>query len=146
MRAQALVLSLTLAATIAASPGDQAKDDLKQLQGDWTITSMEEGATKVPDDILKGMAIQIKDDGFTVKEKDRVSVEFRFKLDPSKTPRAVDFTYLTGLDKGRTVLGIYRLAGDTVTFCVSEPGKERPKDFTRAADTMQNLVVVKRKK
>jgi uncharacterized protein (TIGR03067 family) len=38
-----------------------------------------------------------------------------YKLDPSKNPKEIDIT-----EKGKTVLGIYAIDGDTLTICVSE--------------------------
>jgi uncharacterized protein (TIGR03067 family) len=140
----ALTLTLTLAAV--ATAGDDGKKDLAQFQGDWTVAVMEEHGKKAPDDEIKDKRVQIKDDKLTVLEKDKVVLEFRFKLDAAKKPRAIDFTYLTGEDKGTTELGIYEFDGDTVKFCVNEKGKERPKEFTTRPDNELNLVVLKRKK
>ena len=54
--------------------------------------------------------------------------------------------WATGSDKGQTELGIYQFDGDTVKLCINEKGKDRPKEFTTAADNQQNLVVLKRQK
>ena len=159
MRAQVLAaLSLTLTVAIAALAGrDEPKavqekgtvviqDDLKQLQGNWTIAVMEEGGQKAPDDLLKDMSVLVKDDKLSVQEKDKVILEFKLKLDSSKTPKAIDFSHILGADKGQTELGIYVFDGDTVKFCINEKGKERPKEFSTAPTNKQNLVVLKRKK
>src|SRR5436309_2052193 len=55
----ALALTLTAAAVTA---GDAAKDDLKRLQGDWTVTVMEEGGKNAPEEVRKGMLVRIKDE------------------------------------------------------------------------------------
>src|SRR2546423_689684 len=147
MRALTLgALTVALALAAAATAGDDAKKDLTQLQGDWTVAVMEEKGKKAPDEVIKEMAVQVKDDKLVVLEKGKAILEFRVKLDAAKKPRAVDFTYLTGEDKGTTELGMYQLEGDTVKFCVNEKGKERPRDFTTGADNELNVVVLKRKK
>ncbi len=102
MRAQALAaLSLTLTVAVAALAGrDEPKavqgkgtvvvqDDLKQLQGSWAIAVMEEGGQNAPDDLLKDMSVLVKEDKLSVQEKDKVILEFKVKLDPSKTPKAI---------------------------------------------------------
>ncbi len=149
---------MTLTVAVAALAGrDEPKavqgkgtvvvqDDLKQLQGSWAIAVMEEGGQNAPDDLLKDMSVLVKEDKLSVQEKDKVILEFKVKLDPSKTPKAIDFTHILGADKGQTELGIYAFDGDSVRFCINEKGKERPKEFATAATNKQNLVVLKRKK
>ena len=38
------------------------------------------------------------------------------KLDPSKKPKAIDITQLSG--KGETIPGIYSIDGDTLKICM----------------------------
>ena len=48
--------------------------------------------------------------------------------------------------KGKTALGIYELEGDTLKLCYSQPGKDRPKEFTAAKGSGQAMSVWKRDK
>ncbi len=138
-------LAVALAVSITRA-GDEARKDLEQMQGTWTITLMEEKGEKVPDAVIKEMSAEIKGDKLSISEKGKVVIELQFQLDPARKPREVDFTYLAGEDKGKKELGIYEIEGDTVKFCVNEGAKDRPKEFKTAKDTNLNLVVFKRKK
>jgi uncharacterized protein (TIGR03067 family) len=52
--------------------------------------------------------------------------EANFTLDPSKKPKAIDVTPLTGKDSGRALLGIYSIEGDTLKICVAT-GRRTPR-------------------
>jgi uncharacterized protein (TIGR03067 family) len=65
-----------------------------------------------------------------------------YKLDPSKNPKTIDITIGSGSEKGRTLLGIYALEGDTLTICVNE--RFRPTELKDGPGT--DLIVLKREK
>ncbi|MCI0462173.1 MAG: TIGR03067 domain-containing protein [Gemmataceae bacterium] len=139
----ALAVALIVSATYA---GDDAKKDLEKVQGAWVVTLMEEMGKKAPNEVIKGLGAQIKGDRLTLSEQGKVIMDFEIKLDPAQKPKAVDFTYLAGEDKGKKELGIYEIEGDTLKLCVNDGGKDRPKEFKTAADNTLNLVILKRKK
>ncbi len=55
--------------------------------------------------------------------------EGKFTLDLTKKPWRMDALVTRGSDKGQTYLGIFALEGDTLKWCVSTPGGERPTKF-----------------
>ena len=77
-------------------------------------------------------------------------IQGTFKVDPSKKPKEIDMKITedeTGKHKGKTAQGIYALDGDTLKWCVAEPGTtERPKEFAAPADTKLMFITLKREK
>jgi len=70
--------------------------------------------------------------------------EFIYRLDPSKTPKALD---LCPTDSAKTLLGIYHLDGDDLKICFCQRGKqERPATFANywKPESYTCLIVLKR--
>ena len=97
-------------------------------------------------DFMKGLSVTVKGDVMSVQEKGQPIVAFKLKLDASKTPKTIDFTYEDGQDKGKSELGIYKLENATFTFCVNDIGKERPSAFATKEKTTISLVVLQKAK
>src|SRR6266850_4319083 len=129
--------------------GGDAKKDLEMMQGKWTVQSIKESDGKGPtDDFLKDIEVIVKDDSMKIllTAKKETLDAFKMKLDPTKKPKAVDFTHTEGPDKGKTELGIYKLEGDTLTICVNDFDKERPAAFATKEGTKISVIVMKKKK
>jgi uncharacterized protein (TIGR03067 family) len=67
-------------------------------------------------------------------------------LDPTKKPKAIDAVRSEGMDKGKPMLGIYELEGESQKVCFAPVGKERPTEFSSAAGSGHVLTVWKRAK
>jgi len=68
----------------------------------------------------------------------------KFKINPSLKPKTIDYEMIDGWTKGKQQFGIYELEGDTVKFCFSAPGAERPADFMSKPGDRRTLSVWKR--
>src|SRR5205809_305685 len=110
----AVVASVLL---VAADKDDAGKKELDKLQGTWSYVSVESNGQKMTEDQLKKMSITYSGDKWTVKEDDKVVHTGTQKLDPSKTPHAIDSLITEGEGKGTTMLGIYEFKGDTFRVC-----------------------------
>ena len=97
-------------------------------------------------DFMKGSKRVAKGDEITVMLQGQLFMKAKFTLDPSKTPKTIDYSVTGGPYAGKTQLGIYELDGDKVKFCFSTPGKERPTDFTTKANDGRTLSIWKREK
>jgi uncharacterized protein (TIGR03067 family) len=60
----------------------------------------------------------------------RMFFQATIELDPTKHPGTIDYHMTAGPTKGAIQRGIYRIGGDTVTFCFAGAGAPRPADFT----------------
>jgi uncharacterized protein (TIGR03067 family) len=87
----------------------------------------------------------ITGDKSVVKAGNQVTATGTFKLDPTKRPKALDFTSNQGPGKGKTFKGIYELRGDTLKFCLAgSPDQDRPTKFRSKPGSSQLVFVYKR--
>ncbi len=123
---------------------DTAKET-KLLEGTWLPTAAEIGGQPFDEQTLKAMKLVLAGDAYTVtvgKQLDRGTV----KLDLAKKPRAMDILGGEGPNKGKTILAIYELNGDTLKICYDLTGKARPTEFKTQKGVLQFLVTYQRTK
>ncbi len=126
---------------------DEVKKEQEKFQGAWTTVSIvRDGETVVPEEEIKALKLTISGDKRVLKVGDEVRSEGTYKLDPSKKPKAIDITVSEGPLKGKTVVGIYEIDGDTQKICLALEGTERPKEFTSKAGSGHLLQIFKREK
>lgn len=128
-------------------------DDVKKLQGEWTLTELVVGGVKVPEKDLAGMKFVFESNKLTIvpPSADTGVVDkraFTIKLDPAKKPAQVEITALDGEFKGTVSPGIYELKADTLRWCQSDDpkSKERPKEFASPEKSLIYLFTFKRAK
>lgn len=125
---------------------DKGEKDLKQFQGTWQVESKEIGGMKVPVEALTGWTVKYDGDKAVVLLKGKVFRAGTIKLDPSKTPKTIDFTITEGDTKGRVMLGVYKIDGDILKVCFDYEGKKRPTEFNTTPETLTFLEIQKRSK
>jgi len=138
------VLSIALLIAASSSGGD-AKMELKKLEGAWDMVSGESKGAKLPESTVKAAKLTIAGDKHTVKVGED-NIVGTHKLDPTKTPKAIDAMDTEGPYKGKTTLGIYKVENGQFTVCFAPPGKDRPTEFTTKSGTGELLHVWKMKK
>jgi uncharacterized protein (TIGR03067 family) len=139
-----LLVALGLVFT-ADGDKEAAKKELDKFQGTWTIESLELEGKKQPEDASKGFKLVIKGDQFTSSQGDLVYKGY-FKVDVGKKPKTIDITFTEGPEKGKTIVGIYELEGDTYKVCLNMNDKDRPKEFVSKEGSGHVLEVLKRQK
>jgi uncharacterized protein (TIGR03067 family) len=127
---------------------EAAKKELKQLEGEW---------------LLVGMAFNGDDRELPLREKQAVTITTTPKgakftlekfgegeitaLDPSTTPKIVDFVMRRKPESGYTNEGIYKLEKDTLILVVYiGEDKKRPASFDVPKDTHTVRFTLKRAK
>jgi uncharacterized protein (TIGR03067 family) len=107
---------------------DEKKDDKDLLQGEWVVVSTELNGVEVGRG--KERKLAVKGDEWTAPSNNGV---FKFKIDATKNPKQLDLIRTSPTGTENTWHGIFKIEGDTLTFCRSHgAGGERPKEFKAA--------------
>jgi uncharacterized protein (TIGR03067 family) len=131
--------------TLADEKADLEKE-VRNFQGTWTFESSESGGKKLPASELKGLILTFEGQKHTVKKGDEVIQVGTQKLDPSRSPKTIDVTLTEGPNKGKIMLGIYEIDGDTLKVCFDLQGKKRPTKFKSEPGSQTFVNVHKRVK
>ena len=137
-------LLVGLAILVAAPDKKAPAKEPPTIVGEWAAESSTRGGK--PDNPPAGTTITFTADGKVLFKEgaDKKAEEGTYKADPKKTPAELDVVPPTA-EKGPTILGIYKIEGDTLTICLTM-GSDRPKDFAAPAGTEVMLVTCKRAK
>jgi uncharacterized protein (TIGR03067 family) len=129
----ASVVLLTAEICVGDDKKDDNKDDKDRLQGEWAVVSVWTGGRQVKDGMERKLFV--KGDEWTAPG----GLKFKLKLDMTGSPKQIDLTSEGGQ---ATLLGIYKIEGETLTFCQSRLGGKRPTEFK--GDPTVFLMVCKR--
>ena len=140
------LIAVAASATAFAKDDDQAKKDLKALEGTWQYASQEEDGKETDKEKLKAVTVTVTADGkWEVKHEGKTFLEGTVKLDPSKKPKAADWTITTEGDlKDKVALGIYDVTKDTWKHCFAND--KRPEKFESKEGSKVTNAVLKRVK
>jgi len=116
------------------------EDDAKRIQGEWLVTSLRfEGQELAQEVDLGGMTATIDPEMF------RFGRDFRYKLVPGQSPKAIDMEMFT-ID-GRLVMapGVYELDGDRLTIHLAMfPQRVRPATVHPVDESRSVMIVLQR--
>lgn len=146
-----LPVAIILTVANLATADEAGKRFLKDIEGNYTPTSMKRSGEDAPDEFLKTISLSIKGDTFTIKFKEKDKTEEKAAtvvIDASQKPIAIDLTPKDGPEAGKPILGIIKVEKDTITYCWADRGDktERPKDFSSTKENKHFLIVMKRAK
>jgi uncharacterized protein (TIGR03067 family) len=139
-------LAAVILASVQAADTEVAKEDLAKLQGQWSMVSGSADGQPMPENMLKEMKRTCHGDEATTTMAGQVFLKAKISLNPSRTPKTIDYQMTGGLTQGKKQLGIYEVNGDTFKSCFGKPGAERPADFTSKPGDGRTLSVWKRDK
>ena len=106
-------------------------EEMKKLQGTWKQIAYERDGIKEPLDEQgwEPKATFVGDTFIVTLADGSIPIKGTYTLDPTREPKAVDWTDTFGEDAGKTFLAIYSLEGDRFMFCAADAGQERPTEF-----------------
>jgi uncharacterized protein (TIGR03067 family) len=141
MRWQVLVVLAAGCSGAAPSlPEAVVKEDMQKLQGRWNVASIEVNGAPVPEDKMGDPRAVIEGDRYAIHD-----FRLTIKIDPTKTPKAIDMDGKDGNGKPLAMAGIYDVEGDTLRICFAKPGqKQRPATFETRGNPGASLVVYRR--
>jgi len=137
-----LLLGLLAGASVVAAQADSdaaVTRELKAMAGTWKEISRLRDGQNLPTDQL-GTMTQDENGKAEQRAGDRFGLVYSIKIDPTKTPKTIDYVVSGGAVRGDrpasvtgaaggTRQGIYELNGDSLRICLARPGKDRPTEF-----------------
>jgi uncharacterized protein (TIGR03067 family) len=141
-----MVLPLLFTSSLRAEDNQAIKADLAKFQGEWSMVSGLADGQAMPNALLATAKRVCKDDETTVTVSGQLILKAKFTIDPTKTPKSIDYQATDGPTKGRKHLGIYEVEKDSLKFCFGSPDAERPTTFESKPGDGRTFSVWKRAK
>lgn len=123
------LISLALCFASRAADSDAARKDLAQLEGKWSMLTGIADGQDMPQELAKNMKRTFKGNELVVTMGDQTFFKARVSIDPSKTPKTIDYDMLEGSTKGKKQLGVYELKDGVFKSSFAKPDAPRPTDF-----------------
>lgn len=122
------------------------KKEREKLVGTWKVVTMERNGEKFDDETATQLTVEFDAEGkWILKIAGNELMNGKSKLDPTKKPKEMDFTYDDGDEK--LLKGIYELDGDTLKSVYSRAGDEgRPTKLESKAGSGHTYTVYSRAK
>jgi uncharacterized protein (TIGR03067 family) len=143
-----LLLSLVVLALASARGGDTSKveADRAAFKGRWDLTSYRSnGETMLRG--ARGFRYFFDASFYAFSRNYGISEEGDFTIDPTKTPKTIDFQLQLESGKTLTRLGIYEIEGDILKLCFSTVSPDvRPRTLSDQRGSDQYVYVLDRVK
>jgi len=138
--AAGLLLSVSVWSA-AASLADDATQR-RRLEGRWTGQIVDGGGEQGPVEVAEML---ITPDRITARGPyGRAFGEGQYRLEGGQSLLNLDAMSTAGPGRGKIYLGVYSLEGDTLRWCVANPGRPRPTELVSRARQGQYLMILKR--
>jgi uncharacterized protein (TIGR03067 family) len=123
-----LLLVVPLVWVVASAFGEDAgKKELQLFQGSWEpVFIRNPDGKEAGDEELKAIRLVVKGNEFTLTAKD-MSISGTFAIDPSQTPKTIDFVLADRKSADEKFRGVYAIQGERRLSCFAFPKQERPR-------------------
>jgi uncharacterized protein (TIGR03067 family) len=140
------VVVTLVAATMSGAGGEKKAIPKESPDGTWVVVGMEQNGVKVPADALEKLSLKltIKGEDYTVTMAGKVADKGTSKVDRQKKPNTADIKSEEGPNKGKTILAIVAVDGDTMKACYDMENKGRPTKFAAQEGSGHTLILYKR--
>src|SRR5262249_13726276 len=101
----ACVATLVVSLLALAARAQDAENAREVLKGTWQVDDMVVNGKRVLPDQLEGATVAFAGPKMTMTSRKGKAI-YRYKLDPSKDPKAIDTTAIDGPFRGKTTPGI----------------------------------------
>lgn len=144
----AVALTLSAQTTIAEDAKDAAiKNDRQQIHGTWRVVGLEiQGKAAKEEDARQLLVLNGSDGTWTLFSEGKEISKGTSSIDPTTTPKTIDFMPTDGAGSGKQFLGIYLLGEKTRKLCFAPKERGRPADFSSSAGSDIVLVTFKRER
>ncbi len=99
-----------------------------EIEGEWSMISGSLDGKPMDAMTVSYGVRSVRGSHTTLKFGPQTMIDATFTLDPSKSPKEIDYEHSKGIFAGKQ-FGIYECDGKTLKLCASTPGTPRPKDF-----------------
>jgi uncharacterized protein (TIGR03067 family) len=141
-----LILISLIAAMVSGAGGEKKANQKDNPDGTWVVIGMEQNGMKVPAEALEklNLKLTLKGEDYTVTMAGKIVDKGTSKVDRQKRPNAAEIKSEEGPNKGKTILAIIEVAGDTMKACYDMDGKGRPTEFAAKEGSGHTLILYKR--
>ena len=154
-----LLFLLPLASVIAQAEAPATKQPEKaqappsteseqgRFEGTWRLVSLTRDGKSTPEADLGVVKSVFHGDRYTYKGKSGDRDEGTFTIDATKKPAVMRTTRVDGVNRGKTLVRIYKFSDkETVSFCSPGPSEVQPRSFEAADGSGRELTVWQREK
>lgn len=143
-------LLIALLSVVLVGAGKPAQDDvsaeLKKLRGAWRLVEEIDDGKQMPTQEASKNKLTFDIAGSWKVEIDgKVAGEGTAKIDPTRKPKTIDYTFTKGDGAGARFVAIYELDGDSFRHCGVLRGT-RPSEFSSKPGSGQILTMFRREK
>jgi len=150
MKLRILVAMMAVLLLAADAKDDAVAGELQKFAGDWVLAGGEKEGQKLTQEQIKVGKINWKGRDCVVVTPHQSPDPIKgtlMSIDPTKSPKEMDWIRSTGPDAGKPFKAIYEfISNDEYRVCFAPPGKDRPKEFKTQPGTGQMMHVWKRSK
>jgi uncharacterized protein (TIGR03067 family) len=128
--------ALLVVAVLARAEDRKDDKDASKLVGTWTVTTEFKGTKEETAADVRGKQVNITRDTITCTDKaGKTDMVCTYELNTSKKPWQVTLNCTEGEYKGKKLLGIAQIEGDTLKLSFSHLTKDFPSEFKAVADS-----------